>query len=70
MSLLDSIDKLLEPITNKIFATEIGKNIGLMDGEEFFSDTSDLNNDPIHASLPGNVYYTCMQEEKSCLDDD
>jgi spore maturation protein SpmA len=31
MGLLDAIDKLLEPITKKIFATEVGKNIELMD---------------------------------------
>ncbi|MBU0665280.1 MAG: hypothetical protein KJ990_12145 [Proteobacteria bacterium] len=34
MGLFDAIDKLLEPITKKIFATFIGKNMKLINIEE------------------------------------
>jgi hypothetical protein len=56
MFFLDAIDKLLEPITKRIFATELGKNIKPLSGDDFFTDT-DLNNDPSCDCIPGNIYY-------------
>jgi len=54
MGLLDSIDKLLEPITKRIFASELGKNIELMDGEELVERKRSC---PNYEGLPGNIWY-------------
>ena len=71
MGLFDAIDKLLEPITKRIFATELGKNIELMDGEELFANRLDMNNDISYSYLPGNIYHrSWVENHKSCLDDD
>ncbi|MFH2124108.1 MAG: hypothetical protein ABIJ50_11585 [Pseudomonadota bacterium] len=54
MSLLDAIDKLLEPITKKIFATKFGKSINLLSGEEL---TERKRSCPNYEGLPGNIWY-------------
>lgn len=58
MGLLDAIDKLLEPITKRIFATKIGKNIRLMDGEKLRKDDfPDYTLDPFHSWSIGNIFH-------------
>ena len=57
MGLLDTIDKLLEPITKKIFATELGKNIKLMKGEELFKSHKYIHSDSSYSYVPGNIYH-------------
>ncbi|MBA3006979.1 MAG: hypothetical protein KJ900_13565 [Proteobacteria bacterium] len=71
MGFLDAIDKLLEPITKRIFATELGKNIKLMDGEELFANEPDYTGDLSYAFLPDNVGHQSWvdQHESHCLDD-
>jgi len=71
MGFLDAIDKLLEPITKKIFASKVGKNIKPLSGDELFTET-DYNNDPGYASLPGNIWHQSWKDqyESHCLDDD
>ena len=61
MGLLDAIDKLLEPITKRIFATDFGKSIRPLSDDKLFTET-DLNNDPSCASLPGNIFHPWMEE--------
>jgi hypothetical protein len=57
MGLLDAIDKLLEPITKRIFATKLGKSIKPLSGDELFAKNSpDFNNDPAYADIPGNSF--------------
>ncbi|MBV5339896.1 MAG: hypothetical protein J0665_10125 [Deltaproteobacteria bacterium] len=72
MGLLDAIDKLLEPITKKIFATEIGKNIGPLAGEELFTDGPDYTGDLSYAFLPDNIGHQSWvdQHESHCLEED
>jgi hypothetical protein len=73
MGLLDAIDKLLEPITRRIFATKIGKSIRPLSGEELFTQSSpDYNNDPGYASLPGNIWHQSWVDhhESHYLNDD
>jgi hypothetical protein len=57
MGLLDAIDKLLEPITKRIFSTEIGKNIELMNGEELFKSHKYIHSDSSYSYVPGNTYH-------------
>lgn len=57
MGLLDAIDRLLEPITEKILTTPLGRSIKPLSGDELFTET-DLNNDPSCACIPGNIYYS------------
>jgi len=72
MGLFDAIDKLLEPITNRIFATDLGKSIKPLSCDEFFANNPDLNQDASYSSLPGNVFHQTWidQHESHCLDDD
>ena len=56
MGLFDAIDRLLEPITKKIFSSELGKSIEPLSDDEFFTKT-DLNNDPSCSCIPGNIFY-------------
>ena len=71
MGVLDAIDKLLEPITKRIFATKFGKSIRPLTGVELFTET-DYNNDPGYASLPGNIWHQSWKDqyESHYLDDD
>jgi len=65
MGLLDAIDKLLEPITKRIFATSLGKSIKPLSGDELFAKNSpDYNNDPAYADIPGNSFnHSWMENE-------
>ena len=60
MGLLDAIDKLFEPITKKIFATEFGKNIKIMDNEELKKDS--IYNDPCFNYLSSDRYNNTSDE--------
>lgn len=48
MGLLDAIDKLLEPITKKIFATKFGKSIRPLTGEELFANELNIYSNPFY----------------------
>ncbi|MBV5339894.1 MAG: hypothetical protein J0665_10110 [Deltaproteobacteria bacterium] len=57
MGLFDSIDNLLEPVTKKIFATKIAKNIELMNGEDLFTSHKYIYSDSSYSYVPGNTYH-------------
>jgi hypothetical protein len=55
MGLLDAIDRLLEPITKRIFTTELGKNIRPLTGDEL----NELSvNHPDYYFLPCNIFHS------------
>ena len=71
MGVLDAIDKLLEPITKRIFATKFGKSIKPLRGDELFPDSPDYSGNLLYADIPGNIHHRSWEENhKSCLDDD
>ncbi|MFH2124105.1 MAG: hypothetical protein ABIJ50_11570 [Pseudomonadota bacterium] len=57
MGLLGAIDKLLEPITQRIFATNLGKSIRPMTAEELFADRPNINSDASYSSLSGTDFH-------------
>lgn len=54
MGLFDAIDKLLEPITKRIFASKVGKSIRTLSYEEL---TERKRSCPNYEGLPGNIWY-------------
>jgi hypothetical protein len=58
MGLLDAIDKLLEPITKRIFASKVGKSIRPLTGKELRKDDfPDYTLDPFHSWSIGNIFH-------------
>ena len=65
MGLLDAIDKLLEPITKRIFATKLGKSIRPLTVEELRKDDggSRLIHSLSYADLSCNINYSTSHED-------
>ncbi|MBV5330772.1 MAG: hypothetical protein JZU65_24585 [Chlorobium sp.] len=71
MGFLDAIDKLLEPITKKIFASKVGKSIKPLSGDELFANEPDIAGNILYADTPGNIYHReWVENHKSSFDDD
>ncbi len=63
MGLFDAIDKLLEPITKRIFATKFGKSIKPLTGEELFANEPDIAGSLLYADTPGNIFHQSWIDE-------
>jgi hypothetical protein len=71
MGLLDAIDKLLEPLTTKIFSTSFGKSIKPLNDDDLFADEPDTSGNLLYADIPGNISHRAWEEnQKNMFSDD
>jgi len=57
MGLLDAIDKLIEPITKRIFASEFGKSISPLSGYNVMEKLNNRSRKTMEYQTPNQVFF-------------